>query len=210
MGSGLPALRERPPGGLRSTIAAYDAIAEVYAERFDAVELASDKARFLKSVATPVVLDAGCGAGRDCRLFAGDGLLPVGVDLSPGMLRAARVRTAAAFVQGDVRRLPFCDGAFGGIWSCAVLLHLDPADCGRALGEFRRTLVTDGALFISVREGVGEEVRHGAPGIARWYRHYQKEEIVHLVHRAGFAVECARVAPGVVAGTWVNLHATRI
>jgi SAM-dependent methyltransferase len=195
--------------GLRRTIEAYDAMAEAYAIRFDGAELVDERARFVRSVATPVVLDAGCGAGRDCRLFEQDDLSVTGVDLSAGMLHAARARTNAPLLKADIRETPFRSEVFGGIWSCAVLLHLDPANFHRALREFWRVLVADGALFISVREGAGEQIRSEGYGIDRWHRFYRKEEVGDLLRGAGFAVGHLEVAPGVVAGTWVNVHATK-
>jgi SAM-dependent methyltransferase len=68
------------------------------------------------------VLDIGCGAGRHLAEFAGRGAAPVGLDLSPALLNEARrVRSEAGavwpLVRGDMRRLPFVDGAFDGAMS---------------------------------------------------------------------------------------------
>ena len=51
-----------------------------------------------------VVLDVACGTGDLCRELASQGLRPIGVDLSFGMLAAAR--TGAPLVHGDALRLP--------------------------------------------------------------------------------------------------------
>ena len=65
------------------------------------------------------MLDLACGTGGFCRGSAAAGLEPVGVDLSMGMLVAAR--TDAPLVHGDILRLPFVDGS------------ADGATCGFAL-----------------------------------------------------------------------------
>ena len=54
------------------------------------------------------VLDLACGTGDLCRELAASDLRPVGVDLSFGMLAAAR--TSAPLVHADVLRLPVPDG----------------------------------------------------------------------------------------------------
>lgn len=76
------------------------------------------------------VLDVGCGDGRHLRALAEDGVRGVGVDVSAGLLGAARAAAdeaglvGLAWVRGDARRLPVrpaavdaalsvCQGGFG-------------------------------------------------------------------------------------------------
>lgn len=194
---------------LAGTIDAYDVIAETYAARFDGVDLVGHRRRFLGGLPTPLVLDAGCGAGRDCRLFSADRVDAIGIDLSAGMLAAASSRTRAPLVRGDVRHLPYRPATFGGVWSCAVLVHLTRGEFASALQDWHGALVNDGALFISVRDGVGHEIRHEQPGVQRWFRFYRSDEVIDSLDRAGFAIESAEVEPGLVGGTWINVHARK-
>ena len=78
------------------------------------------------------VLDLACGTGDLCRELAASDLRPVGVDLSFGMLAAAR--TSAPLVHADVLRLPVPDG------------QADGATCGFALRNF----VDLGAFFVEL------------------------------------------------------------
>ena len=66
------------------------------------------------------VLDLACGTGDLCRELSSAGLRPLGVDLSYGMLAAAR--TSAPLLQGDALRLPFPDGAVDGV-TCGFALR---------------------------------------------------------------------------------------
>jgi SAM-dependent methyltransferase len=52
------------------------------------------------------VLDVACGAGRHAAALAAAGAHPVGIDLSPALLRRAR-GAGVPLVRGDMRRLPF-------------------------------------------------------------------------------------------------------
>lgn len=57
------------------------------------------------------------------------------------MLAEARKRVSeVAFCQADLRRPPFSEGAFNGIWCNASLLHLQRADVANVLCDFRRIL----------------------------------------------------------------------
>ncbi len=68
------------------------------------------------------VVDLACGTGDLCRELSKRDLSPVGVDLSYGMLAAAR--TDAPLVHGDALRLPVPDAS------------VDGATCGFALRNF--------------------------------------------------------------------------
>jgi demethylmenaquinone methyltransferase/2-methoxy-6-polyprenyl-1,4-benzoquinol methylase len=70
-----------------------------------------------------VVLDLACGTGDFCRGLTKAGYRPVGMDLSFGMLAAAR--TEAPLVHADALALPVPDGAVDGV------------TCGFALRNFR-------------------------------------------------------------------------
>jgi SAM-dependent methyltransferase len=73
-----------------------------------------------------VVLDAGCGMGRFAEVAARYGATVIGVDLSYAVDAAARNLTGwdrVAFVQADLRRLPFRKAAFDVIYSLGVLHH---------------------------------------------------------------------------------------
>jgi demethylmenaquinone methyltransferase/2-methoxy-6-polyprenyl-1,4-benzoquinol methylase len=66
------------------------------------------------------VLDLACGTGDLCRELAAVALAPVGVDLSFGMLAAAR--TGAPLLQGDALRLPVRAGTVDGV-TCGFALR---------------------------------------------------------------------------------------
>jgi SAM-dependent methyltransferase len=92
------------------------------------------------------VVDLGCGSGRTL-LWNQDWHAPaVGVDIAPFFSEDAR-RTVDLLI-GDLRRLPFPDGAFSKAFSLDVLEHLSPEALRAMLTEAARVLEPGGALFV--------------------------------------------------------------
>ncbi len=116
--------------------------------------------RTLRELALPhgsTVLDIACGTGDLCRGLRDIGLRPVGVDMSLGMLLAAR--TDAALVQSDALQLPMADRGVDGV------------TCGFALRNFRELGPFFAELGRVVRPG-GRiallEVAEPANPVLRW------------------------------------------
>ncbi|MGQ0823884.1 MAG: ubiquinone/menaquinone biosynthesis methyltransferase [Actinomycetota bacterium] len=92
------------------------------------------------------VLDVACGTGDLCRDLTAAGFVPIGVDFSAGMLRAAR--TDASLVRGDALQLPFPDASVDGV-TCGFALRnfraLDPflVECARVLRPGGRIALLD-------------------------------------------------------------------
>jgi demethylmenaquinone methyltransferase/2-methoxy-6-polyprenyl-1,4-benzoquinol methylase len=66
------------------------------------------------------VLDLACGTADLCRELSAQGLRPIGLDLSFGMLAAAR--TDAPLVEADILRMPVPDAAVDGV-TCGFALR---------------------------------------------------------------------------------------
>ena len=92
------------------------------------------------------LLDAGCGYGNVYHeLLAVRGVCPIGLDLSPGMLREAAGGCRA--VLGDVAALPFTEAAFDRVMCNHVLYHV--ADRAAAMRELKRVTRPGGRLILS-------------------------------------------------------------
>lgn len=135
-----------------------------------------------------LVVDVGCGTGRDVEWFARQGARVLGVDRSVGMLREARRHTRVALVAGDVLRLPLSDGAAAAIWCVATLIHLPREAFGDAVRELRRVLRRDGTLVIGVQRGEGErlEVDPYVGRFARLMVRFSPSEVLAALADAGF------------------------
>ena len=134
----------------------YDLVNRIMTFRMD-VGWRRKAVRALALPAASTVVDLACGTGDLCRELARQGLRPVGVDLSLGMLRAAR--TDAALVQGDALHLPFPDASVDGLTCGFALRNL--VDLDGSLREMARVLRPGGRLSLL-------EVAEPERAVLRW------------------------------------------
>jgi SAM-dependent methyltransferase len=92
------------------------------------------------------VLDLGCGSGRVLVWNEPRGTYQAGVDASPFF--AAEALGRADLALGDLRRLPFADGAFNKGYALDVFEHLSLEALDQMLAEASRVLEPGGALFV--------------------------------------------------------------
>ena len=112
----------------------------------------------LRLPAGSVVLDLACGTGDLCRGLADAGLRPVGMDLSFGMLAAAR--TGAPLAQADALRLPVPDGSVDGV-TCGFALR-NFAALGPFFAELGRVVRPGGRIaLLEVAEPPNPVLRWG-------------------------------------------------
>ncbi|WP_411965390.1 class I SAM-dependent methyltransferase [Haloferax sp. YSMS24] len=166
------------------TTAVYESDADAFVDKYLSESIAARFGDdFSEALSGPRVLDVGCGPGVDSATFSDAGLDVVGFDLTPPFVAVARENVPdARFVRGDMRQLPFRDGAFDGVWACASFLHVPRRDAPDTLREFGRVLDDDGVVSLSVKRG--EESGYDTDG--RYFETYLPGEIRSLVDDAGF------------------------
>jgi SAM-dependent methyltransferase len=146
----------------------------------------------LSPAAGELVLDAGCGTGRNLRPLLLTGTIPVGIDFSGGMLAIARRQAARAPVAlADLQRgLPFGSAVFDAVLCALIGEHL--SNLRVVFEEFHRVLKPNGRMVFSVyhpdMSAAGIEANFEREGVE--YRlgaiHYSVVEHVRLLQEAGF------------------------
>lgn len=92
-----------------------------------------------------LVLDVGCGTGDLLDVLRSDGAVPIGLDVSEGMLRSAR-RRRSPLVRADAASAPFASGAFDGAVSAFTLRNF--ADLSAVVAEAARLVRTGGRISL--------------------------------------------------------------
>jgi ubiquinone/menaquinone biosynthesis C-methylase UbiE len=170
---------------LRETTQAYDRISTVYAGLHPSTdEMKRELEQFSELVSGGIVLDVGCGNGRDLQYLARKGYTALGIDLSAGLLRIAR-RNHSELALMDMRRLGFSSHSFEGLWVCASFLHIPKTQARPTLREFYRILKPGGVLYVSVKEGEGERFVESDQGFRRFFPFIAQESWKQLSRRNG-------------------------
>jgi ubiquinone/menaquinone biosynthesis C-methylase UbiE len=137
------------------------------------------------------VLDLGSASGRDTEVMASMGLKSEGVDLSDALIeRAKKLHTSIRFSKMDARELQFPDNHFAGVWSNAVLHHLNDNDLTTALTEVIRVLKPGGIFCMSHKEGEGSRWvdEKFSSDLSRFYNFKQADELEALLRKVGFSI----------------------
>jgi SAM-dependent methyltransferase len=157
------------PAYVTETRTAYDTVADSYAETLqDALDDNPWDRAMLSTFAelvgkTGPVGDLGCGPGRLTGHLASLGLDVFGVDLSPGMVDAARrAHPELRFEVGSLEALALDDGGLAGALAWYSLIHTPPELLSSVVAELARVLAPGGRLLTAFQ--VGDERRHISQG----------------------------------------------
>ncbi len=142
------------------TIAEYDRIAAAYRRGTADHDVSQNIAALLEPIegeAPHVILDLGCGPGRDLRRFTALGHEAVGLDGSGAFVAIARAETDCEVLHQDFLALDLPPARFDGIFANASLFHVPSNQLTRVLRELAATLKPGGVLFCSNPRGRDEE-----------------------------------------------------
>ncbi len=193
------------------TKAAYDRIAAEYARTFFDFSLMSKQYDKFKSLCSKgsLILDIGCGPGRDVKYFSDNGYKVVGIEYSAGMLaQARRMVPEADFREMDMRRLGFKNGSFDAVWANASLHHLPKDQAETAVKEMARVLKRGGIVYLSVINGPGKDA-HEINEDGRQFFSYRLEELEKLLDKNGLKMVDGYVTEG-FGGDWVEVFARKV
>ena len=184
-----------------ASVAAYSEHADDF-ETAHGMKMLDQVERFARSLPAPaLILDAGCGPGRDLARFVARGHVARGVDLNPVFV--AKANTYAPTFLGDLREVGsrFPAGMFDGIWAAASLVHLAEADTVDVLDQFARLLRPGGRLYVCLKS-VGDTGWLDEPDGRRWYTVWDADTFAGAVAEAGFVID--EVDRGVFVEVWAR------
>lgn len=194
----------------------YNSVVEDYADRDEMVipetpDVNSALKEFVKLLSPHAkVLDVGCGAGRDSRVLAKNGLEVAGIDFSEKMIEAAKKKNSKVeYRLMDMEEISFPKNSFDGIWANASLHHIPKSRLPSVLQKICTILKNNGVFFLKVKlgdgEGIKEDQRFGYT-IKRYFAFYKPEEMQDLLEKSGFQILSWRTTTN---NKWLDVFAKK-
>ena len=169
------------------------------------VEFSTIQDSFLAQLpAGALILDFGCGSGRDSRYFLQKGYRVEACDGSEEMVKAA-TRNAGI----PVKKMLFSElneeNRYDGLFACASILHVPSKELPDILTRMKRAVKPGGILYVSFKYGTFEGIRNG-----RYFTDLTEESLQAILVRVG-GLEIIRTGitgdarPGREDEKWLNV-----
>lgn len=144
-----------------STIKYYNRNAEAYASDTVNVDFSLTQNRFLSYIPSDgLILDFGCGSGRDTKFFKENGFDVVAIDGSEELCKIAEAHTGI-----KVKCMLFQEldevSKYDGVWACSSILHLTREELKTVFQKMINSLKSAGIIYTSFKYSNYEGERNG-------------------------------------------------
>ena len=130
-----------------------------------------------------LILDLGCGSGRDSLAFLQKGFLLEAVDACKEFCDATKRLTSDFLPSIQIYQMDFSELSafqkYDGVWACSSLLHLPKKDLPQILKKIEESLKADGIFYCSFKHGSFEGERNG-----RYFSDFTEDEFCSLVQKS--------------------------
>lgn len=156
-----------------------------------------------------IILDLGCGSGRDSKYFLNQGYEVVAVDGSEEICKIASEYTDLCVIHSTFQHYR-PDKKFDGIWACASLLHLSFDEVVEVMNRLSLCLNKGGCFYVSFKYGEFSDMRHG-----RYFTDMTKETFAQLLANVeGLKIELQKITSDVRADRvdekWLNVYMEKV
>jgi len=146
---------------MSSTIDYYNTHAKAFSDSTVNVEFTHMQDHFLDLLPTgALILDFGCGSGRDTRYFLDQGYRVEAIDGSVELCRIASDYTGITVKHKYFEELDEQE-MYDGIWACSSILHLDRETLADVMIRMMKALKPGGIIYTSFKYGKDEGMRKG-------------------------------------------------
>jgi SAM-dependent methyltransferase len=194
----------------QETLQYYEDNAEAFISGTVNADMSDTRQRFLKLLPeNALILDFGCGSGRDTKAFLEHGYRVDAVDGSAELCRQASDYTGICVRQMLFQELDISN-YYDGVWACASILHLSKIEISDVLKRISNALKPGGILYTSFKYGTFEGMRNN-----RYFTDFTETTLSKLWIGIDFLQiidiwTTQDVRPGREEERWINLLARRV
>lgn len=142
------------------TLTYYNTYAYSFACTTMNVDFTATQIRFLSYLpSNAIILDFGCGSGRDTKFFLNRGYRVDAIDGSKELCKIASEYTGIEVKQQLFSELNVQE-VYDGIWACSSILHLSKSELKDVFIKILRALKPDGWIYTSFKLGTFEGMRN--------------------------------------------------
>ena len=194
----------------QETLQYYENNAESFISGTVNADMREARQRFLQLLPeNALILDFGCGSGRDTKAFLEHGYRVDAVDGSAELCRQASDYTGICVRQMLFQELDISN-YYDGVWACASILHLSKIEISDVLKRISNALKPGGILYTSFKYGTFEGMRNN-----RYFTDFTETTLSKL----WIGIDSLQiidiwttqdVRPGREEERWINLLARRV
>ena len=154
-----------------------------------------DSLSLFKKHGTQMILDLGCGAGRNSIYLGKEGFDVVGMDTSRTALKKTKAWSKiegipnVTVLRASMTQLPFIRQTFHAVISVSVIHHALKKDIQKTIQEIRRILKNNGLFIANLlstkdhRYGSGEKLENETFKVMEEFKEKQFQEVHHFFSR---------------------------
>ena len=96
-----------------------------------------------------IILDAGCGTGKNIEFLKSNGFKVYGIDISNDAIEFCKKRNLSEVKLSSITDIPYESNFFNAVYSMDVIGSLDKKNIEKAVNEFIRVVKDDGIVIIN-------------------------------------------------------------
>ena len=195
---------------MNKTLTYYNTNTSSFVESTQLVQMTEAWSRFTaKLPASSIILDFGCGSGRDTKYFREHGYQVEAIDGSEELCKVA-----SAYTGITVKKQLFTELSevqkYDAIWACSSILHASSDELVIIMKKIWTALKDKGIFYTSFKYGTFEGERNG-----RYFTDMTEESLSALLNKTtGFFIEeqwiTSDVRPGREEEKWLNVILRKI
>lgn len=195
---------------MNKTLSYYNTNTSSFVESTQSVQMTEAWSRFTAKLPTSsIILDFGCGSGRDTKYFLEHGYLVEAIDGSEELCKVASAYTGIT-VKHQLFQNWESEAKYNGIWACSSILHLNKQELKQVIGNVRNALLPSGIFYTSFKYGNFGGIRNG-----RYFTDLTEASFAELINEVtGFEIIeewiTSDVRPGREEEKWLNVILKKI